>query len=103
VISSNDLIEIWNLKSESLKATLGGHSDIIFNLKVIKASASIFASSSNDKTVRVWKGNSKQCLKVVDTLQLAGIFSICELNGKLVTGCHDHTIKQYKIDYLKRF
>ncbi len=70
----------------------------------MKASASIFASSSNDKTIRIWKaGAQKSCLKIIDTLQLGGVFSIAEVNGRLVTGCHDHTIKQYKIDYLKRF
>jgi hypothetical protein len=26
-----------------------------------------------------------------------------EVNGKLITACTDHTLKQYKLDYLKRF
>lgn len=26
-----------------------------------------------------------------------------EVNGKLVTSCFDHTLKVYKMDYLKRF
>jgi WD40 repeat protein len=56
-VSSNDIIEVWNLKSETLKSTFGGHTDIIFSLKVLKSSAGIFASSSNDKTLRIWKLN----------------------------------------------
>jgi WD40 repeat protein len=92
-ISSNDLVEIWNLKSETLKATLGGHTDIIFCLKLLKGSASIFASSSNDKTIRIWKANTKTCLRVIDTLQLGGIYSMIEVNGKLITACADHTMK----------
>lgn len=103
MISNNDLVEIWNLKTETLKATLGGHTDIIFCIKLLKASASIFASSSNDKTIRIWKASTKSCLKIIDTMQLAGIYSILEVNGKLVTACMDHTIKSYKFDYLKRF
>jgi WD40 repeat protein len=67
-ISSNELIEIWDLRSESLKSTFGGHTDIIFSLKLLKASASIFASSSNDKTIRIWKANNRTCLKIIDTL-----------------------------------
>lgn len=102
-ISSNDLIELWNLKSETLKATLGGHTDVIFCIKLLKASASIFASSSNDKTIRIWKANTKTCLKIIDTMQLGGVYSVIEVNNKLITGCSDHTIKQYKFDYLKRF
>lgn len=58
-ISSNELIEIWNLRKETLKTTFGGHTDIIFCLKLLKASASIFASTSNDKTLRIWKANNK--------------------------------------------
>jgi WD40 repeat protein len=102
-VSSNDIIEIWNLKTETLKDTLGGHTDIIFGIKLLKASASIFASSSNDKTIRIWKANTKSCLKIIDTMQLGGIYSMIEVNGKLLTACSDHTIKQYKLDYLKRF
>ena len=97
------MIEIWNLKTETLKTTFGGHTDIIFAIKLLKASASIFASSSNDKTIRIWKANTKTCLKVIDTLQLGGVFSMIEVNGKLVTSSQDHTLKQYKLDYLKRF
>ena len=67
-ISSNDLIEIWNLKTENLKATFGGHTDIIYCIKLLKASASIFASSSNDKTIRIWKANTQTCLKIIDTM-----------------------------------
>lgn len=92
-LSSNELIEIWNLNTETLKSTFGGHSDIIFNIKLLKASASIFASSSNDKTIRIWKESSKTCLKIIDTLQLGGIYSMIEVNNKLVTSCSDHTIK----------
>ncbi|CDW87288.1 wd40 repeat-containing protein [Stylonychia lemnae] len=102
-LASNDIIEVWNLRTEKLANTFGGHTDVIFNLKVLRASASIFASSSNDKTIRIWKANQKQCLKIIDTLQLGGVYSIAEVNGKLITACQDHTIKQYKIDYLKRF
>jgi len=69
----------------------------------MKPSAGIFASSSNDKTIRIWKANTKMCLKVVDTLQIGSVFSLCELNGKLVTSSTDHTIKQYTLNYLKRF
>lgn len=57
-LSSNDLIEIWNLKTETLKSTLGGHTDIILTLKLLKGSAGIFASSSNDKTIRIWKSST---------------------------------------------
>ena len=102
-LSSNDVIEIWNLRTEKLASTLLGHTDMIFTLKLLKASASIFASSSNDKTIRIWKANTKLCLKVIDTLQLGGVFSLAEVNSRLVSACHDHTVKQYKIDYLKRF
>jgi len=97
------LIEIWNLKSETLQTTFGGHTDIIFCIKLLKASASIFASSSNDKTIRIWKATTKQCLKIIDTMQLGGVYSMVEVNGKLVTSSFDHTIKQYRLDYLKRF
>ena len=67
-LSSNDLIEIWNLKTETLKSTLGGHTDLVFSLKLLKGSASIFASSSNDKTIRIWKANTQMCLKVIDSM-----------------------------------
>lgn len=43
------------------------------------------------------------CLKIIDTMQLGGVYSMIEVNGKLITGCTDHTLKQYKFDYLKRF
>jgi len=56
-LASNDIIEVWNLRTEKLANTFSGHTDVIFNLKVLKASASIFASSSNDRTIRVWKAN----------------------------------------------
>jgi len=103
VLSNNDTIELWNLKKEELKTTLSGHTDVIFCLKTLRASASIFASSSNDKTIRIWKASNKLCLKVIDTLQLGGVYSMVEVNGKLVTACFDHTIKQYGLNYLKRF
>ena len=54
-LTSNDLIEVWNLRTETLVATFSGHTDVIFALKLLKASATIFASSSNDKTIRIWK------------------------------------------------
>ena len=66
-------------------------------------SGSLFLSASNDKTLRVWKVPQRVCLKVIDTFQLGGIYSIAEVNGKLITACHDHTVKQYRMEYLKRF
>jgi WD40 repeat protein len=92
-LSSNELIEIWDLKTETLKATLGGHEDVVFGLFPLKPTAHIFASSSNDKTIRIWKANTKMCLKVINTLQIGSVFSLCELNGKLVTSSTDHTVK----------
>ena len=92
-LSSNELIEVWNLRTEKLVSTFSGHTDIVFCIKMLKASAGIFASSANDKTIRIWKMNQKICLKIINTLQLGGIFSICEVNGRLVTACNDHTIK----------
>ena len=59
VLSNNDMVELWNLKTEELKATMGGHTDVILNLKLLRSSASIFASSSNDKTIRIWKASTK--------------------------------------------
>ena len=92
-LSSNEFIEIWDLRTETLKTTFGGHTDIIFCIKLLKPSASIFASSSNDKTIRIWKANNRSCLKVIDTLQLGGVYSMIEINGKLITACSDHTMK----------
>ena len=54
-LSSNDVIEVWNLRTEQLAGTFVGHTDVVFALKLLKASASIFASCSNDKTIRIWK------------------------------------------------
>lgn len=78
-LSSNELIELWDLKTETLKGTLGGHEDVVFGLFPMKPSAGIFCSTANDKTIRIWKSNTKMCLKMIDTLQIGSVFSICEL------------------------
>ena len=43
------------LALSSNDVTFVGHTDVVFALKLLKASASIFASCSNDKTIRIWK------------------------------------------------
>ena len=46
---------------------------------------------------------NEQGLEILEKLVATAIGAMVEVNGKLITASQDHTMKQYKIDYLKRF
>ena len=90
--SSND-INLWDI-SQSLNEliyTFKGHDYWVNNL--VKCNEKIFASSSNDGTIRIWDYFNLNCINILDNNNLS-ILSLIKLNnGKLCAGNIDSTIK----------
>jgi len=59
--SEDSQIYIWNRYNEDLIATLPGHSGSVNAVSWCPGDSTIFASASDDHTVRVWSTNASRC------------------------------------------
>lgn len=90
--AGNDgVIRLWTLEGLEV-AQLHGHENFIYSLAVI--SNEEIASSSEDRTVRIWRGN--QCLQTI-THPAISVWSVaaCSKNGDIVTGASDRIVRVF--------
>ena len=90
--STNEII-LWDIyqPSNEIIYTFTGHDYWINNL--VKCNDKIFASSSNDGTIRIWDFLNLNCINIINNNDIS-ILSLIKLNnGKLCAGNIDSTIK----------
>ncbi|ORY18153.1 polyubiquitin binding protein-like protein [Clohesyomyces aquaticus] len=91
--AGNDaVIRLWTLKGQQL-ATLNGHENFIYSLATL--SDGRLASSSEDRTVRIWNWGSRQCLQTI-THPAISVWSVAAApNGDIVTGASDRVARVF--------
>ena len=87
--SDNNII-LWNINDQNYKYTFIGHSGWVNSLT--KCNDEIFASASNDKTIRIWNYKEKQIINTINTD--SSVLSLIKLkDGKLCSSENDSLIK----------
>ena len=64
--SGDNTVQLWNLDTETLLATLEGHTDSVLNV-VFSPDGSLLASGSGDGTVRLWDPATETLLSTFET------------------------------------
>lgn len=93
--AGNDgIIRLWSIKGEQL-AELHGHDNFIYSL--VSAPSGELISSSEDRTVRIWKG--VECIQTI-THPAISVWSVavCQENGDIVTGASDRVVRIFTRD-----
>jgi WD40 repeat protein len=89
-------IHVYNINDGSLVSTLKGHSSF-FNDLSQKNESDLMASSSDDRTVRIWNFTTNT-LKFILKGHTNGVFSLKQISADLLTSASaDSTIKLWKI------
>jgi WD40 repeat protein len=84
-------INIYNINDGNLVSSLKGHTDYVRDL--IQLSADLLASSSDDKTVRIWSLTTNTC-KFILTGHTDWVFGLKQITPSiLASGSRDATIK----------
>jgi WD40 repeat protein len=84
-------INIYNMNDGNLVSSLKGHSSHVYDL--VQISADLLASSSNDKTVRIWDLTTNTC-KFNLTGHTDGVLGLKQITSNiLASGSWDRTIK----------
>jgi len=92
--NSDATVRIWDLKTNSNKFTLSGHTSNVFGLKLI--SSDILASGSEDKTVKLWNIKDGSLIRTFSNHTGAIYWSVDMLNEQtVVSGSYDKTIKKW--------
>ncbi|EOD46836.1 putative polyubiquitin binding protein (doa1 ufd3) protein [Neofusicoccum parvum UCRNP2] len=90
--AGNDgVIRLWTLEGQQV-AELHGHENFIYSLAVLPSGELV--SSSEDRTVRIWKGN--QCVQTI-THPAISVWSVavCQQNGDIVSGASDRAVRVF--------
>ncbi|KAF2743367.1 phospholipase A-2-activating protein [Sporormia fimetaria CBS 119925] len=90
--AGNDaVIRLWTLDGRQVQE-LHGHENFIYSLAVLADGQ--LASSSEDRTVRIWKGN--ECVQTI-THPAISVWSVaaCAENGDIVTGASDRIVRVF--------
>ncbi|HEY7419071.1 MAG TPA: WD40 repeat domain-containing protein [Ktedonobacteraceae bacterium] len=98
------LIHHWDISTAgdttSTPATYEGHTDAINALTWIEEN-NIFASASDDGTVRVWSSTSSQS-PALPTLTYRGhkgsVYTAVAYEGLIISGGQDHTVQLWRFD-----
>ena len=93
--AGNDgIVRLWSMKGEQL-AELHGHDNFIYSLVATPSGELI--SSSEDRTVRIWKG--VECIQTI-THPAISVWSVavCQENGDIVTGASDRVVRVFTRD-----
>ncbi|KAF2085502.1 putative polyubiquitin binding protein [Saccharata proteae CBS 121410] len=93
--AGNDaIIRLWTIEGLQI-AELHGHENFIYSLAVLPSGDLV--SSSEDRTVRVWKAD--QCAQTI-THPAISVWSVavCAANGDIVTGASDRVVRVFSRD-----
>ena len=58
-------LKIWDVELGTCKATLEGHSDLVWSV-AWRFDGKLLASGSYDKTVKIWNPSAGECLKTLE-------------------------------------
>ena len=112
VTGGNDsLIKVWKISSSSFDetnfgqidpiVTLKGHGCSLMSVRFAPKSSQMFASTSGDKTLRLWNSVTYACLRVLENHQRYVICCSFSPDGKRVaTGSNDKTVNVWSIEGL---
>ncbi len=94
-VGYNGDINIYNINDGNLVSSLKGHTSDVWDL--VQISADLLASSSDDKTVRIWDLTTNKCKFILTghTWYVRGLKQITP--NILASGSHDTTIKLWDI------
>jgi WD40 repeat protein len=88
-------INIYNINDGNLVSSLKGHISLVNDL--VQLSADTLASSSSDKTVRIWNLTTNTC-KFILTRHTDWVFGLKQITSSiLASGCAEGTIKLWNI------
>jgi len=88
--TSENNIVLWNIDDQNYNYTLIGHRGWVNNLT--KCNDNIFASASNDKTIRIWNYKERKIINTINTD--SDVLSLIKLkDGKLCSSENDCLIK----------
>lgn len=85
-------IDAYSIDSGKLIKTFDGHINIIRELILVESSEddNIFASTSDDSTVRLWKTDSTKCIQVLKpSIEVDGLSYIKAFNNKIIASSYD--------------
>ena len=90
-VGLNASINIYNINDGSLVSTLNGHTDYVRDL--VQISNDLLASSSGDRTVRLWNLATNTCT-FIPRGHTSSVYGLKQINSQiLASGSHDATIK----------
>ncbi|KAF2139104.1 uncharacterized protein K452DRAFT_276121 [Aplosporella prunicola CBS 121167] len=90
--AGNDaIIRLWTIEGQEV-GQLHGHENFIYSLATLPSGELV--SSSEDRTVRIWKGD--QCVQTI-THPAISVWSVavCRENGDIVTGASDRVARVF--------
>lgn len=101
-VAARTVIQIWDVQTRSLKATLEGHTANICCLS-FSHDGRLLASKSKDQTVRIWNGVTGETLCVLDettheSLVLPGIAFHPKKDILATLGADDRVIRVWELD-----
>lgn len=92
--ANDNLIRRWSVLSRQCLQVYRGHTSFIYSVSVIPNTDGLqFVTSSEDRSVRIWKVASQSGDEIVQTIRLPAqsIWSTaCLENGDIVTGSRYH-------------
>ncbi|MDJ1184844.1 NB-ARC domain-containing protein [Roseofilum casamattae] len=91
------LLQLWDLETKQ-EWSLPGHTELIWTV-AFHPSRSIFASGSDDKTIRIWDATTRECLRVLEGHEDWVLSVAFSGDGRVfASGGEDCTIKLWNID-----
>jgi WD40 repeat protein len=99
IISATDQPQIKLWRSNSLEDTLTGHSERV-NALAISHNGKILASSSRDKTIKIWDLDTKTCLAILPGDSGTVTDLVITPDDQTLVSCHsDFNIRTWELKY----